>query len=234
MHQRIVAEVSARPPRRGIDAGCGAGGTIFYLQSRLGGEYDGLTLSPAQCERARTESRKRHVEDVCRFHVRSYDEPLSAIVPEGADLVIAIESLAHADDPARTIQNLAATLRSGGRLAIVDDVPDERLSSDDADFKGFRDGWQCQAILKAGAVRSAIERAGLRIDHEEDLTPLVTSRASETLVRLVRVNRGLRVVLGWTPASVVLDGLWGGLLLERLYQRGLMSYRFIVATAASA
>jgi cyclopropane fatty-acyl-phospholipid synthase-like methyltransferase len=106
-----------------IDAGCGLGGTVFYLRSRLGGRYDGITLSPSQRDRAERAARRLGVADSCRFHVFSFDDDLGAIAPDGADLIVAIESLAHSPDVSRTIANLTRALRPGGRLAVVEDVP---------------------------------------------------------------------------------------------------------------
>src|SRR4029453_12219333 len=92
---------------RVLDAGCGLGGTTFYLHADRGGRYDGITLSADQRARAEREALRRGVADACRFHVRSYDDDLRALAPDGVDLVIAIESLAHAPDPPRPLAHLA-------------------------------------------------------------------------------------------------------------------------------
>lgn len=229
VHERILAALGPMSLPRAIDAGCGAGGTIFYLKDRLSGEYDGLTLSAVQRDRAVREAGRRGVASSCRFHLRSYDDDLSDLAREDVDFVVAVESLAHADSPARTIGNLAKALRAGGRLVVVDDVPDDCLSDDDPDFVAFRDGWRCSAIARRSVLVEATERAGLSIEQDEDLTPLVPLRDPLTLERLVRVNRRWRIALRMTPAAVVLDALRGGLMLERLYRRHLVQYRLFVA-----
>lgn len=122
VHERLLSAIEPMRDPRVIDAGCGLGGTVFFLHERLGGRYDGVTLSQVQRSRAGREARRRRVAGTCRFHVRSYDDPLVDLVPGGADLIVAIESLPHARDPIRTIANLARSLRPGGRLAVVDDV----------------------------------------------------------------------------------------------------------------
>ena len=124
VHERILGAAGPfdflrRPLQapRVVDAGCGLGGTIFYLHRRLGGAYDGLTLSSTQRARAEREAKRRGIAEACRFHLRSYDDDLQALAPEGADLIVAIESLAHSPEPAHSIANLARTLRRGGRLS---------------------------------------------------------------------------------------------------------------------
>ena len=145
-----------------IDAGCGSGGTIFFLKSRLGGEYDGLTLSPVQRGRATREARRRNQAASCRFHLRSYDSDLSDIARGGVDLIVAIESLAHSHDASRTIGNLARALAVGGRLVVVDDVPGEALADDDADFAAFREGWHCGALARWSTLADALHRLDCR------------------------------------------------------------------------
>ena len=235
VHERILAVVGSLHAPRVVDAGCGFGGTIFYLQRRLGGEYHGLTVSPAQRAHAEREARRRGVSAVCRFHLRSYDDDLRDVAAGGADVVVAIESLAHSVNPARTIVNLADLVRPGGWLVIVDDVPDDRLLGTDADFAVFRDGWRCPAIASRAAIRAALFESNLVVEADDDLTSLVARRDPVVLERLVRSNRRWRAWAGWMSAGELIDSLYGGLMLERLYRRGLMQYRLVAArrTAAS-
>src|SRR5262245_26352691 len=163
VHERLLSAVGDLCAPQVVDAGCGVGGTILHLQARLGGEYDGLTLSPVQQARALAEATRRGLSDACRFHLRSYDLQLYAIVPDGANLIVAIESLAHSSDPVQTIANLAAGLQSGGRLAIVDDVPVDTVADDDPDLTAFRTGWVCPHIANSRTLVAALDRAGLSI-----------------------------------------------------------------------
>jgi cyclopropane fatty-acyl-phospholipid synthase-like methyltransferase len=233
VHEHLLSALGSIANPRVIDAGCGFGGTVFYLQARLGGRYDGLTLSRVQQARATREAARRALPDACRFHVRSYDGDLRNLVPEGADLVICIESLAHAPEPARSIANLAAMLKPGGRLAVVDDVPRDALADDDPDFQRFRAGWSCPAIARDRQLAAALAAARLQIEHDEDLTPLVSLREPGERDRLVRVNRRWRRVLGPTAVGAVVDSLYGGLMLERLYERGAVRYRLVLARPAA-
>ena len=233
VHERILATLEMKAPRV-VDAGCGLGGTIFYLHRRLGGEYDGLTLSQTQRARAEREAKRRSIAAACRFHLRSYDDDLRPIVPDGADLVIAIESLAHSVRPEHTIANLAQALRPGGVLIVADDVPDDGLAEGDGDFAGFRSGWRCPAIAHHAALLGALTNAGLDVERDEDLTPLVARRDPQEIERLVTANRRWRSWTGWLGAGELIDSLHGGLMLERLYRRGLMRYRLVAARRKAA
>lgn len=217
-----------RPPYVVLDAGCGLGGTVFYLHQRLGGRYVGITLSPAQCDRATLAATERGVQGECQFSVRSYDEDLRDLLPAGVDLVVAIESLAHSPAPLGTLERLARYLRADGRMVIVDDMPNANLPDDDADLQGFRRGWLCPVVARASELQRVASRAGLSMVCEDDLTPLVPRRSARVLAWLIAVNRILRAALGRTPARVLLESMWGGLLLERLYARKAMSYRLLI------
>jgi SAM-dependent methyltransferase len=229
VHDRLAAAIGELTAPRVVDAGCGVGGTTFYLHSRFGGRYDGLTLSHAQRSRAAREAARRGISSECRFHFRNYDDALDDLVPEGADLIVAIESLAHSPNPARTVASLARALRPGGRLAIVDDVPDEALPENDPDLVAFRRGWSCPAMARQSDLQAALRAAELGVRLDEDLTPLVPLRDRGKLERLVRVNRRWHRLLRATRARTLVDALHGGLMLERLYQRGAMRYRFLLA-----
>ena len=236
VHERILAVVGSLQAPRVIDAGCGLGGTIFYLHRKLGGEYHGLTVSATQRAHAEREARRRGVAAACHFNLRSYnDDDPGGILPGGAELVVAIESLAHSPDPVRSIANLARALRTGGWLVVVDDMPDDGLALTDDDFAAFRAGWHCPAIARRGVLLGALSEAGLTVDTEHDLTPLVALRNPHALERLTKNNRRWRMLVGWTGAAELIDSLYGGLMLERLYRRGLMQYRLVAArrTAAS-
>jgi SAM-dependent methyltransferase len=234
LHARVLDAVhatdgAARPALDVLDAGCGLGGTTFYLQARLGGRYTGITLSGTQCARATAEAARRGIADVCDFAVRDYDADLADLLPTGVNLIVAIESLAHAPDPAATIGRLAVRLRPGGRLLLVDDVPRDTLAWDDPDFAGFRAGWLCPAVAADATLTAAFARAGLDVCHDEDLTPRVPARRAAVLAALLTAARAASAVLAPTPAGVLAGALLGGLRLERLYARRVVRYRLVLA-----
>ncbi|MEP7116441.1 MAG: class I SAM-dependent methyltransferase [Acidobacteriota bacterium] len=233
VHERVLAALDdLRSPSTelvGLDAGCGLGGTTFYLQARLGGTWHGITLSPEQRDRAARAAAQRGLAQTCRFTVRGYDEPLGDLLPDGADVIIAIESLAHSPDPVASVTHLAALLRPGGRLVVVDDLPEDGLSVTDADFAAFRRGWICPVVASASRLLDACRSAGLVVRGDHDLTPLLRPRDPRALARLVRLNELASWLLRVTPARVLLGSLHGGLMLERLYARQQMRYRLLVA-----
>lgn len=223
-----TTEAAHPDPLTVLDAGCGLGGTLLFLHARLGAHGVGITLSPDQAARATAAAATRGAA-ACRFVVRDFDAPLGDLIPGGVDLVIAIESLAHAPDPAGTIARLAALVRPGGRLLVVDDAPSDALAADDVDLAGFRRGWHAPRVLADAALTRAIDDAGLIRVHDRDLTPQLVARAAGSLAVRLALARAVWPLAARTPVAVLHDAVAGGLHLERLYARGVARYRLVVA-----
>lgn len=239
LHEQVDEALDATTPAAAsahaltvLDAGCGLGGTVFHLLDRGAASGTGLTLSAVQAAHATAEAVRRGVDDRCRFVVRDYDADLDDLVPDGVDLVVAIESLAHAPDPAATIGRWALRLRPGGRLLIVDDVPTDTLPAGDPAFTAFRRGWHVPQIATNRQLDAAMAAAGLARIHDRDLTRCVPRRGAALVALLIGAMRLAGPIVQLTPAAVLHDALIGGLWLERLYARGQVRYRLIVARRA--
>ena len=218
------AGMPARP--RVLDAGCGFGGTIFHWHERVGGRYDGLTLSKVQLGIAQRQARRRGIAGTCRFHLRSYDAPLQ---PE-YDAVVAIESLLHSADLAATVRNLAAALRPGGVLLVLDDMATGDLAvARPADAAIVAAHWGCSPYPTYDDFRSAVVDAGLSVVHEEDLSPLMQVRTEPFLDRQEQVYSVVHRAVPVTPVRTVVSAFLGGVALERLHGSGDVDYRLIVA-----
>ncbi|HVF58469.1 MAG TPA: methyltransferase [Thermoanaerobaculia bacterium] len=224
---RALAAVTLPPAPRVLDAGCGFGGTVFRWQERIGGTYDGLTVSRVQWRVARREAVRRGLAAACRFHLRSYDAPIE----DDYDAVVAIEAVIHSPDFERTLANLVSALRPGGKLVLVEDVPrDEAV--DDPDFAIVRECWALGRVPTASTYARALAGDGLRTLHDEDLSALVPTRPPAELAAAEARYRRAHALLPFPAARRVLAAYLGGVAFERLYHRGMVSYRLIVAERA--
>jgi SAM-dependent methyltransferase len=219
-----AAQLPAHP--RVLDAGCGFGGTIFHWHRRIGGSYDGLTLSRVQLGVARREARRRGINSDCRFHLQSYDAPVAGEY----DAVVAIESLIHSRGLNTTIPNLAASLRPGGLMVILDDMAKGDIDGEaPAEAKALRDHWGCAHYHTQQDYWQALSCAGLEVVYEEDLTPQVQPRDPALLARLGKRYDRLYKTIPLTSARTVLSAYIGGLALEWLYLKAQVCYRLVVA-----
>jgi SAM-dependent methyltransferase len=223
LHDVLAAALPTPLGGRVLDAGCGPGGTMLDLAARSSATFVGLTLSEQQAAVARRAAADAGIAGRIDVRVASYDAP-----PAGPyDVAIAIESLAHSADPAATVTTLAGCLKSGGWLAIVDDMP-KLEARGTRDLAVFQSGWRLPALLSAAELDAALERCGLVLAANHDLTGDVRPRTLACIARLEGLNRALHRVAR-SAGRALLDSYHGGLALERLYRHGLMSYRLVVA-----
>ena len=227
----IEAAVAQRLPRgmppRVLDAGCGFGGVMIDLVARFGGSAVGLTLSRAQAREARQAAGRAGLSGRVDVLVRTYDDP-----PVGPfDLIVAVESLAHSPDPARSLDALCSCLGPGGLLIVVDDMP-EPGAEGSGDLARFKAGWHCPVLWSLDRYHTALHALGLKVE-VEDLTAACRPRELAAIERLEWWNRVLRASVPLEAWRATLASYAGGLALERLYRHGLMRYALVIATRAT-
>jgi cyclopropane fatty-acyl-phospholipid synthase-like methyltransferase len=214
-HRRVGEAVLRVGARRVLDLGCGIGGALAYVLAHSGVEQAvGLTLSPEQAGRALTRARTSQIV-LGDYHAL----PLCAQF----DVAFAIESFAHAAQPARFFAEAARCLRPGGTLVLIDDTLAEASpASSDARrwLAAFRDGWRVPSVLTVDAIVDLAAAAGLALTATEDLTDQLRLRALPDALARMLVD-GLRLAGGSAAASASA----GSVALQQLYARGAMRYR---------
>ena len=223
LHDVLLGALPAPPSGHVLDAGCGLGGTMFDLATRSSARFTGLTLSERQAAVGRTAAAKAGLADRIAIEVRSYDSP-----PQGPfDLAIAIESLAHSPHLETSIGAIVAQLAPGGRVAIVDDMPELRARGT-RDLELFQSGWRVPGLASATEIKTMLALRGVAIVAERDLTEELRPRTLARIAALETLNRALHRLVPSTNLRELLDSYRGGLALERLYRSALMSYRLII------
>lgn len=226
VHGLMLRGLALPPAPRVLDAGCGYGASMLDMAPGVGGEWLGISLSDVQVRRGNAEAAARGLGAQVRLVVASYDQPLAGKF----DWIFGIESLIHSPDPVATVRNLAAALAPGGALMVVDDMPEEGLSAEQAAaVELFKRCWRCPvAPSRAGWLR-AFEAAGLVFSHEADFSALTLPRPAATLAPLIaarrREARWKRLFgLGYRSEADL-----GGMVLETLLGEGVIRYRMLVA-----
>ncbi len=210
---------------RGLDAGCGYGGTCFHCQRVHGGRWTGITISREQWTYANGIAKARGLDMTIDFHLMSYDDAM----PGRYNVIIAIESLIHSAEPQVTLNNLVSSLDAGGRLVIVDDMPVDQVSESDAGFLAeFKRAWRCPLAPSAKAWTDLARSSGLRLADEQDFSHLLKPRREADLDAAfddLSSQRAAKINQGFGRLS---DAEIGGLHLERLLGRGTIRYIMLV------
>jgi tocopherol O-methyltransferase len=124
-----------------LDAGCGLGGSSFWLAQSLSARVVGITLAQSQVDQAGRIAARRGLVDKVRFERADFT---CTPFPIGSfDVVWAVESLCHAEAKGRFYREAARLLRPGGRLVIAEFIRTTRSLSQQAErvMREWLDGW---------------------------------------------------------------------------------------------
>jgi SAM-dependent methyltransferase len=223
LHDLLVEHLPALRAPCVLDAGCGLGGTMLMLAEKFDARVTGMTLSDSQAMTARHAFAAAGLARQLDVVVGTYDTP-----PAGPfDLVVALESLAHSADPGRSVAALVATLGSGARFVVVDDMPEpDAMGSPDLD--AFKRGWQSPVLWSRIDYLRAFNEHGLLLERDLDLTADVRPRTLGRIRLLERLNR-LAASLPFLALREVMNSHMGGLALERMLRHRMMRYRMLIA-----
>jgi SAM-dependent methyltransferase len=175
---QLVQHHLPAPPATVIDMGCGPNGG--FVPMLLAAGYDAVGIDPKAPDEA-------HYQRIEFEH---------ADLPDAVDVVAASTSLHHVADPASVIGGIAAALRPGGIVVVVEWASErfdeqtarwcfERLGSEDEGWlQELRDEWRASAHGWPSYFAGWLEREGLH--------------PGEQLVRLLD-ERLERRVLGESP-----------------------------------
>ena len=166
-----------------VDLGSGSGMDSFIAALKVGatGRVAGVDMTDAQLTKATRLAQTYGVETVTYRKAYIEDTGLAA---ESFDCVISNGVINLAADKARVFQEAARLLKRGGRLAIADILTEQPLPENVV----------CNADLWAACIggaaqqqdyRSAIESAGLRIEHIEANTEyrFISERAQKATAK---------------------------------------------------
>ena len=150
-----------------LDAGCGHGGTLLYLARRLDCRGTGLTISPKQARIARENADKAQTDGKLRFIV---DDADSFQFPAASfDVVWTMESSEHFFNKTQFFRKFASALCPRGQLLLTAWTG----SMDRPRIRQVALAFLCPELWTVEQYKCAVELAGMRVTHCEDLTAKV-------------------------------------------------------------
>lgn len=202
-----------------LDVGCGHGGTAVYLASNFGCYVQGITLSEKQSRLAIKNASVAVVSDRTSFLVEdaeTWDFPAAAF-----DLVWTMESSEHFFDKAGYFQNVARTLRPGGKLLLSAWTG----SMTSKQVREVAQRFLCPELWTQEHYAAAIQHAGMRLEHSAD----ITRNIAHTWEVCADRARAAKAVFPLLPAAAR-EFVEGIELILQAYRGGDLTYTVITAS----
>lgn len=201
-----------------LDAGCGVGWGSGVLAKHTHAQVIGISVSGSEIKLARENATDKNVS----FSHQSFD----SIGGAKYDFILAVESVKHSLDIAKTIRILIDGLKEEGKLVIVDDFFDD--TSESQTHPQFLSDWQLSELLSSKHLpaNNTHNVSCKTYDLSAHMTPQYTfsAKCKHALVALLLVFKPEH--LGW-------QAFRGGYILEKLYKQKKMRYHVVVLTKGS-
>jgi tocopherol O-methyltransferase len=168
---KVLADtVAIMPGERVLDAGCGLGGSSFWLARHRGVATTGIALGLDQVMWARREAMRRGLFKRCRFLVADFQ--CLPFGDECFDVVWAQESLCHALAKLTFFKEAYRVLPRGGRIVVADFFLRSQIlkASDRIVVKEWLDGWKIPFLWTAAQHSNAARSAGFSNVSISDVT----------------------------------------------------------------
>lgn len=205
---RVLADLAnIRAGEAVLDAGCGMGGSCFWLAARRAAWVTGISIVASQIADCRRYAAQRDISTI-QFECADY---CATPFPDASfDVVWACESLCHAEDKAAFYHEAFRLLKPGGRLVLAEYLRTERPVPEPGEtlLRAWLGPWAIPDLRTEAEHRRHAEQAGFTAVEWHDATPNmhVSLRNLHTLCRQWypwgRLLRALRIVSAVRLANV--------------------------------
>lgn len=232
-NRQLLSRTQLRPGMRVLDAGCGVGGTAMWLAKTFDVSVEGVTVSEEQVCVAESLIREAGLSGQVEISLRDFTA--TGFADESFDLVIAQESMCHANDKAGFLAEVARVLKPGGELAVADGFRSRRPLPPRGEQRlhGWLNCWAVPDLITPREFAQYATAAGLVNTRCEDVTPQIR-RSARRMQRLAMAKMVIdapeRAWKGPQGSSYSRSNIVGGYRQSVALRHGDWIYCFATAT----
>jgi len=240
-HERYLEAIGGPAVRRILDVACGGGALSAWLADHTTAQVVGVDLSGGQLAHARRWTAGGHRPNL-RF-VQHDVMQLGDLAEPPFDAAVCLDAACYLPDRRAALRGIAARLRAGGRLLLVDWCRAERPASlqQELILEPLCRYWAIADLETVAGYRRSFAAVGLRIHRLDDMSALVLPNwergyraALRALAEPVRLGELLRLAAGTARHGAVViqaakDQFQVALLAKAAAESGLLRYVSVLA-----
>ncbi len=175
MNRALADLAKIQPSERVLDAGCGVGGSCFWLSKNRRAIVTGISIVEKQLKQCRKNAARRTSGETKNVDFQFGDFCKMPFPDESFDVVWAIEAQCHAENKADFYREARRVLRPGGRLVVADYIRTARPLSENQEklLAGWLNPWAISDIDTREEHQKNASAAGFSSVEIRDVTPQV-------------------------------------------------------------
>ncbi len=211
-----------------LDAGCGVGGSAFYLAKQKKVIIEGITLSEKQHNYATKKCKELHLENQVNFSIQDYTN--TNFKDSSFDLIWAIESITSAPNKIKFINEAHRLLKTGGRIIIADYFKSKEHQNDPKKLlEKWRILWSMASFDTLKNYTKLFEENGFKRTVHKDVTKHITSTAKRMFWSYL-LGGPLAVIYNMfnKPSPFARNHYKSGLYQYKALKQGLWNYNVLL------
>lgn len=175
MNEKLADLITITKKDRVLDAGCGFGGSCFWLAQHRGCLVTGITIVPEQYAFAKKEAEENNINKKVTFLLGDYAH--LPVRRNSYTVFWGLESICHAQNKEQVIKEAYRVLRSKGKILISEYMLREKPTLSKKEkilVQKVLEGWAMPSLLTISEYTSLLKKYKFRNIHIYDFTENIT------------------------------------------------------------
>lgn len=145
-----------------LDAGCGVGGSSFFIAEKFSVKVMGITLNSKQIKQAKKNAKKLKLDNLISFEIMDFNN--TRFKDETFTKIFGIESVCYAYNKAYFLKEAYRLLKPGGKIVIVDGFLTKRNLSqkENGIYKKCLQGWKGDNLTHKDDFLNDLKKVGFK------------------------------------------------------------------------